>query len=192
MRTILLAGAGALAVLAMPAISVAQSDPAPSAGVPGSINSVQDKRGGYKLTPEQQAAYDAWPADRRTDYETWPNDYQVYYWTLEPDYQTGYWTLTPEQRTQIHGMTPEQRTQAWASITQQLQANPPSSEPASPTPPNPATANSPVPPAQPNDPTYHAGPYKGALTAPPPEAANKTYPVCSKTVTDSCRNPGGK
>jgi hypothetical protein len=29
-----------------------------------------------------------------------------------------------------------------------------------------------------------------AVPAPPAEAMNKTYPVCSRTVTDSCRNPG--
>ena len=32
----------------------------------------------------------------------------------------------------------------------------------------------------------------GAMTAPPAEAMSKTYPVCSRTVKDSCRNPGGK
>lgn len=34
--------------------------------------------------------------------------------------------------------------------------------------------------------------YKGALTQPPADAMNKTYPVCSKTRQDSCRNPGGR
>lgn len=74
----------------------------------------------------------------------------------------------------------------------QTQANPPGEGVPTPTPPNPATAAEPVAPAQPADPNYNAGPYKGALTPPPAEAANKTYPVCSRTVTDSCRNRGGK
>lgn len=74
----------------------------------------------------------------------------------------------------------------------QTQANPPGEGVPTPTPPNPATAAEPVPPAQPADPSYNAGPYKGALTPPPAEAANKVYPVCSRTVTDSCRNRGGK
>ncbi len=26
----------------------------------------------------------------------------------------------------------------------------------------------------------------------PPPAAKESYPVCSRTVKDSCRNPGGK
>ena len=30
----------------------------------------------------------------------------------------------------------------------------------------------------------------GNLTAPPPQAFNKTYPVCTRTLQDSCQNPG--
>ena len=56
----------------------------------------------------------------------------------------------------------------------------------------PATAAQPVPPAMRADPSYQAGPYKGALTAPPAEALNKVYPVCTSKIQDSCRNPGGK
>ena len=74
----------------------------------------------------------------------------------------------------------------------QTQANPVGEGAPSPAPPDPATADSPVPPAMPADPDYHAGPYAGALTPPPGEAFNKDYPVCSKTVQDSCINPGGK
>ena len=72
----------------------------------------------------------------------------------------------------------------------QIQANP--TGPGTPvaTPPNPATANSTVQPAMPSDPTYHAGPYVGALTPPPPEAMNKVYPICTSKLQDSCRNPG--
>lgn len=55
--------------------------------------------------------------------------------------------------------------------------------------PNPRTANDPVPPAMPADPTYRGSPYKGALTPPPPEAFNKTYPVCGGAIQDSCINP---
>ena len=58
--------------------------------------------------------------------------------------------------------------------------------------PDPATAEDPVPPAMPADPGYNAGPYKGALTPAPTEAMNKDYPVCTKKVQDSCRNPGSK
>ena len=67
-----------------------------------------------------------------------------------------------------------------------------SAEMPSETPPNPETAAMPVPPAMPADPAYQAAPYKGALTAPPAEAMNKVYPLCTKTLRDSCRNRGGK
>ncbi len=74
----------------------------------------------------------------------------------------------------------------------QVQANPPGHEPASPVPPNPASASDTVAPAMPSDPGYVAGPYKGALTPPPVEAMNKVYPVCTRILRDSCRNPGGR
>lgn len=74
----------------------------------------------------------------------------------------------------------------------QVQANPPGAGMPSWTPPNPPTAGFPVRPAMPADPAYHAGPYKGALTPPPAEAMNKVYPVCTRTLQDSCRNPGGR
>ena len=73
----------------------------------------------------------------------------------------------------------------------QTQANPRGSDAPAVDYPAPATAGSPVPPALPADPAYRAGPYKGALTAPPPEAFNKVYPVCTRTLRDSCRNRGG-
>jgi len=74
----------------------------------------------------------------------------------------------------------------------QVQANPVGQGSPVVTEPNPQVANDPVPPALPADPAYRAGPYKGALTAPPPEAMNKVYPVCTRTLRDSCRNPGGR
>lgn len=74
----------------------------------------------------------------------------------------------------------------------QEQANP--QGPGLPTaePPAPVTAEDPVPPAMPADPAYRGGPYKGALTPPPQEEMGKTYPVCTQTIRDSCRNRGGK
>ena len=72
----------------------------------------------------------------------------------------------------------------------QTQANPPGPGMPSETPPNPSTANSPVPPAMPADTNYNAGPYKGALTPPPQEAKNRTYPVCTSALQDSCVNRG--
>jgi hypothetical protein len=72
----------------------------------------------------------------------------------------------------------------------QTQANPPGEGVPTTTPPNPATASDAVPPAQPADPSYNAGPYKGALTPPPVAAMDKTYPVCTRQIQDSCQNRG--
>lgn len=71
----------------------------------------------------------------------------------------------------------------------QIQANPTGAGIPSETPPNPSSADSPVPPAMPADPNYNAGPYKGALAPPPPQAMDKVYPVCTRTIQDSCINP---
>lgn len=66
------------------------------------------------------------------------------------------------------------------------QANPVGEGVPTTTPPNPQTASEPVQPTMPADASYHAGPYKGALSPPPAEAMHKTYPMCSRTITDSC------
>ncbi|WP_235829515.1 hypothetical protein [Croceicoccus estronivorus] len=72
----------------------------------------------------------------------------------------------------------------------QTQANPEAQQTPSAGPPVPETAEDTVRPSMPADPTYQGGPYKGALTPPPPEAMNKDYPVCKGDVQDSCINPG--
>jgi len=97
-------------------------------------------------------------------------------------------------------MTPEQRKLAWQSVVQQLAGQTPTTPPGQANPPGkgmptkgvpaPKTASQDVPPAMPADESYQGGPYKGALTPPPASAMNKDYPVCSKDIQDSCRNPG--
>jgi hypothetical protein len=72
----------------------------------------------------------------------------------------------------------------------QTQANPPGVGMPSDTAPNPPTADTPVPPAMPADSGYQAGPYKGALTSAPAEAMGKAYPLCTRSLQDSCVNPG--
>ncbi|MFM5893347.1 MAG: hypothetical protein ACKOQM_02815 [Novosphingobium sp.] len=154
------------------------------------------------LTSAQQTDYNSWTAEQRSSYDSWPGAYQTYFWTLTPAQMTGWWRLSAEQRTQMMAMTPEQQAATWTSVEAQLtgqpapavvQANPVGSNDAPvATPPNPPMADSPVAPAQPADPSYQAGPYKGALTPAPAEAMNKTYPVCTRKLQDSCRNPGGK
>jgi hypothetical protein len=154
------------------------------------------------MTTKQKTVYATWPAQRRTDYDALTGEYQTYYWTLTPVQQEGYWALTPDQRGQIYKMSPEQRATAWKSIEQQLagqtpttpegQANPPGQGVPTAGVPNPQTANQAAQPAMPADESYQGGPYKGAKTPAPADAMGKDYPVCSKNVTDGCRNRGGK
>lgn len=200
MRKMFLAGSAALALIAVPAATMAQGaadqgtgDMPPAADMaPGA---------GATMSADQQAKYDAMSAEQRSDYDTWPGEYQSYYWTLSPEQQQGYWALTPDQRGQIYRMSPEQRQAAWTSVMQQLAGQTPTTPPGQANPPGegmptagvpaPQTAEQAVRPAMPADESYQGGPYKGALTPPPATAMNKDYPVCSKTVQDNCRNPGG-
>jgi len=199
MRTMLLASVG-LALAAAPAIIAAQ-DTAPAATAPPTTVVTTDGRL-LTLTPEQQAAYDAWPADRQAEYTAWPYDYRVYYWSLQPAQQAGYWAMSTDQRGMIYKMSPEQRAKAWQAINEQAagivpttpadQANPPGIGIPTTGVPAPNAAAEAVPPAMPADPSYQGGAYKGALTPPPATAMNKVYPTCTRKLQDSCRNPGGK
>ena len=211
MRKSLLAGCAALAMLAVPATTQAQSAPETEdaampaempAGPAAAPASAMPTSQGAALTPAQKAVHDGWTPQQKADYASWPNDYKVYYWTLNADQQKGYWALTGEQRGQIYKMTPEQRQIAWNSVVQQMkgetpatpagQANPPGEGMPTAGVPDPQAASQAARPAMPADENYQGGPYKGALTPPPATAMEKNYPKCSKTVTDSCVNRGGK
>ena len=198
MRKLLLNGAAVFALAAAPTAVFAQGSMATDTS--GTAMPSQATAEAPVLTAEQQATYDAWAADLQSDYDAWPNEYKVYYWTLTPQQQKGYWALTPDQRGRIYDMTPEQRKLAWQSVVQQLAGQTPTTPPGQANPPGkgmptkgvpaPQTASQDVPPAMPADESYQGGPYKGALTPPPASAMNKDYPVCSKDIQDSCRNPG--
>lgn len=198
MRKLLLNGAAVFALAAAPTAVFAQGSMATDTS--GAAMPSQATAEAPVLTAEQQAIYDAWAADLQSDYDAWPNEYKVYYWTLTPQQQKGYWALTPDQRGRIYDMTPEQRKLAWQSVVQQLAGQTPTTPPGQANPPGkgmptkgvpaPQTASQDVPPAMPADESYQGGPYKGALTPPPASAMNKDYPVCSKDIQDSCRNPG--
>ncbi|PEQ13165.1 hypothetical protein B2G71_06860 [Novosphingobium sp. PC22D] len=160
MRSILLAGAGAIALVGVPAAQAQMTDttvetatspdtmvtettttvtepaqPAPDSSVPGSTNAVSDKRGGYEMTPQQTSVYKTWTVEKRADYDAWPVSYQEYYWTLDPGQQQGYWALTPDQRGKIYQMSPEQRAIAWKSVRQQLAGATPTTPPGQANPP---------------------------------------------------------
>lgn len=170
------------------------ADPAtaPTTTAPSDAAASAATSGTTALKPEQQSQYDSWPAQRRSDYDAWPTEHKNYYWTLTPDQQEGYWVLTPDQREQIYNLAPEQREQAWQSVVQQLRG----AAPAAQTQANPQGAGAPapqasgaVPSATVTDPGSQGG--QGALTPPPASAMDKEYPVCTRQIQDSCRNPGG-
>lgn len=104
MKTMMLAGAAALAFAAVPAIAQ-NSQSAMTHGT---------------MTADQMGMYEGWPQDRRADFDGWPENVRSYYWTLDADQQRGWWALTNDQRVRIHAMTPEQRTAAWTSINAQM------------------------------------------------------------------------
>lgn len=105
MKTLMFAGAAALALAAAPAMA---------------DNHMDGETTVYVLTADQQVVYDGWPAERRTVYTAWPMDVQEYYWTLTPTETAGWWMLNDEQRVRIYAMTPEQRAQAWTAIASQM------------------------------------------------------------------------
>lgn len=47
-----------------------------------------------------------------------------------------------------------------------------------------------IPGARPGDPDTVVTTHHGNLTPPPVAALNRTYPLCTRTLQDSCRNPG--
>ncbi|MBA4355386.1 MAG: hypothetical protein C0409_11910 [Novosphingobium sp.] len=154
----------------------------------------------YAPASDQQSQIDTWPAEQKTKYQAWPSTYQEYFWTLDPDQQKGWWALTDEQKSQVYAMTPEQRLQVWPAIVAQVNGKPApagSASPATPAQPAPGagTAATPAEPATPPTDGMAAGTVSssttGNMSAPPAEAMNKKYPICSKTITDSCRNRGG-
>ena len=171
MRTIALRGALALALAAVPMALVAQDVMIAT------------------MTAEQQSAYDNWPADQRAGFETWPTDYRAYYWTLSANQQTGYWKLTNEQRATIAGLTPEQQIATWASIEQQMAGSPaPTSATVAGTGDTMTTAvTQPGSDTLPQVTTVTTS--SGNYAPPPASAMNKAYPLCSRTVQDSCINP---
>ncbi|MFM5930225.1 MAG: hypothetical protein ACKOPQ_04895 [Novosphingobium sp.] len=156
----------------------------------------------WTLSPDQASSWWSLQDAQRVALYGWPADLRAYYWGLPADRQRGYWALTDDQRGMIYKMTPEQQEKAWAAVSAQLagqtpatpvgQANPPGEGVPTAGVPDPQAAAQSVPPAMPADPSYQGGPYKGALTPPPETAMNKTYPVCTRKLQDSCRNPGGR
>lgn len=211
MRYLLAASAMSLALASTPALIVAQTA---TTTTPPATSTMPDSTAPTAAAPfapaaDQQAQIDAWPAEQKAKYAAWPSTYQEYFWTLDAEQQKGWWALTDEQKGQVYAMTPDQRTQVWPSIVAQVNGQ---SASAATMPP--ANGAQPAPGGMaenrgvdaPKDAmTADAGAAATATGNAPasdtvgtmmasnaaPSAAAKKYPICSKTVQDSCRNRGG-
>lgn len=161
MKSLIYAGAAALAIAATPALA-------------------DDHMDGTELTVTQQAMYDAWTAEQQTTYDAWPVEAQTYYWTLDEMQQDVWWNnLNDEQRVRIVAMTIPQRTAAWTSISNQLNAaNNAASSNAS------ATARS-TPSATSGSINYRGN----AMVQDIPAPHQGEYPVCKGDLDDNCINP---
>ena len=102
-----LAGA-AMALALTPALASAQ-DAAPEASpeaapeTPAPAENADARLAG--LTPEQQAAFKAWPAETQT-----------YYWSLTEARQKIFWALSDSDKVTLSKMPEQQRESTWAQI----------------------------------------------------------------------------
>lgn len=220
MRNLLLTSAAALALACGASAVSAQSTPSNVAPASPAMTSTQ-KASYEAWPADKKASYDKWPAEYQAYFWSLSASQQTGWFALSDAQRKQVYDMPPASRAaawvsieqQLAGATPPSASAAPLSATttpmpdaaavpppsdsdaaaapEQVQANPVGSSQATDPAPDPATAGSPVAPSMPADPSYNAGAYKGALSAPPADAMNKTYPVCSRTVQDSCRNRGG-
>ncbi len=201
MRRFFTASALALIISASPAALIAQTMPQTTTTMPDATSPTGEQDMGttapaptpapaassFSPGPAEMSKMDTWPAEQKAKYKAWPSSYQEYFWTLDADQQKGWWALTDEQKSQIYAMSPEQRTQVWPTIVGQVNGQSASATGAMPaTPATPARAEAGMASTM-DKPAASTG----NMASPPAQAMNKTYPLCSKTVTDSCRNRGG-
>ena len=179
MKKLLIAGAAAAAMLAMPQVGVAQMD--------------DMDREAYMMTDAQEAMMMSWDEDKRIAYTQWPAAAQEYYWSLDGMQQEAWWLMTDDQRTRVLAMTPQGREQAWTAIRAQMGgampangANTATAARTSATAPM-ATTATPV-----RTTTAAMGNVRYVSNAtvqqiPPPHTG--TYPLCNNGRTDNCINP---
>lgn len=173
MRKFMIISAFALGSALTPALLHAQDAAAPAASAAPS--------GPFTMTTDQKTQYDGWAAGEKTKYDAWPSAQQEYFWSLDADQQKGWWALNETQRGQVLAMTPDQRAQVWPSIVAQVKGRATASA-------APAAAAKPTAAAEPAPQATAPG---GAGEAYASADTGKTYPVCSRTITDSCRNRNG-
>ena len=161
MKSLIFAGAAALALTATPALA-------------------DDHMDAMELTATQQAMYDAWTDSQRTTYDAWPMEAQTYYWTLD-DMQQGVWwdALNNEQRVRIVGMDDAQRVAAWTSIRNQMNAAN-----------NASASNASTTARTTRSATSGNIVFRGnAVTQTAPAAHSGEYPPCKGDQQDNCINP---
>lgn len=112
--SMLLAAGGAL--LTVPHPVTAQE-------VPGYTvtDAMAESAGDAALTPDQRAAYDAWPEGQKADYDGWPTDTKVYFWTLAPERQAIFWRLNDNDRLALTAMDEADRAAAWDMVGKKAQ-----------------------------------------------------------------------
>lgn len=174
MKILILAGAAAIAVAALPGAAGAQQT------MPQ--NMPMNDGMAMKMNAQQKTMYDAWPMDQRTTFDSWPDNYRTYYWTLTPAQQKGWWALTDDQRTRVYAMAPEQRTAAWMAIEKQMMGMPASNASGTAMAATTAAAG-----ASMGGPRFVSG--EVVQSTPASTIAKGEYPLCSATVMDSCINP---
>ena len=162
MKTLIYAGAAALAIAAAPAVAQDMDD--------------------MDLTVSQQAMYDGWTVDQRTTYDAWPVEAQTYYWTLDDMQQDVWWNnLNDDQRVRIVGMDEQQQMATWTSIRSQMKAVNSNASPTA------TAATSAAATARSGSPRYVSG--EVLQTTPASTNANGEYPICQGDVQDNCINP---
>jgi len=220
MRNLFLTSAAALAIVCGGAAVSAQSATNVAPASPAMTSTQKSTYDAWPAA--QKAAYDTWPAEYQAYFWSLTPSQQKGWFALTDAQRKQVYEMPPASRAQawvsieqqMAGATPPSASAAPPSATtaappdaaaapppgesdaaaapEQIQANPTGSTEAVDPSPDPATAGSSVAPSMPADPSYNAGPYKGALSAPPADAMNKTYPVCSRTLQDNCRNRNGR
>ncbi len=113
-KTFLYLIGGHLATISIPAL--AQDVPATP------VPPLPDNVGGGELTPDQMAAYETWPDDKRAMYDAWPTDAQAYFWTLPEARQSLFWRLGDNDKLAIVAMSDPDRDAAWTMIEERAAA----------------------------------------------------------------------
>lgn len=97
-------------VVAQDGTATAAPEAAVSATVPAAV-----------MTPEQDAAIQAWPDEQQAAFKLWPAETQVYYWTLTADRQKMFWALSDNDKVALSAIEEPQRESIWAQIETHFQ-----------------------------------------------------------------------